>query len=48
MLKQSELFTNINKMPVKGLNSPKEQAGDLLEGLEVKEEQGLFLKAVKS
>lgn len=43
MLKQTELFTNVNQVPVKGLNSLKEQAEDLLEGLrrreQIKEEQ---------
>jgi len=52
MTNQTELSTNVNKMPLKGLTSPKEQAEGLLEGLrrkeEVKEEQGLFLKAVKN
>ena len=38
MLKQSELFANINKMPAKGLNSPKEQVEDLLDGLRRREE----------
>ncbi|OGP64992.1 MAG: hypothetical protein A3K22_02110 [Deltaproteobacteria bacterium RBG_16_42_7] len=38
MLKQAELFANMNKMPVKGLSSPKEQAEDLLEGLRQREE----------
>ena len=37
---------------MKGLNSPKEQAEDLLDGLRrrepEKEAQGLFLKAVKN
>ena len=37
MLKQSELFANVDHIPVKGLNSSKEQAEDLLEGLRRRE-----------
>src|SRR3990167_4385865 len=37
MLKQSEMFAGVNQIPEKGLNSPEEQAIDLLEGLRRRE-----------